>query len=314
MIPTLNDVKAAAERIKGIAVRTPLIRNDALDAATGAKVFVKAECLQRGGSFKMRGAANAIAALEPSVRARGVLAFSSGNHAIAIATASKHFGVAATIVMPADAPRIKRETTAALGADVVTYDRETESREAIGARIAEERGLYVVRPFDDPFVMAGQGTAGLEIAEQITPDVSFSPASGGGLTSGLAIALPDTAIYAVEPQGHDDIARSLASGKIETNAPGARSICDALLVDKMGVLPFEVAQTRFAGSVAMSDDAAKRALRFAFSHLKLVLEPSGALALAVAMEGGIDLKGKTVVVIASGGNVDAETFIAALAG
>lgn len=311
-IPTIDDVKAAARRIEGIAVRTPLIRNDALDAATGAKVFVKAENLQRGGAFKMRGAANAIAALDPTVRQRGVLAFSSGNHAIAVATASKLFGVSAVIVMPGDAPRVKRETTQALGAEVITYDRVRESREAIGAKIAAERGLSLVRPFDDVNVIAGQGTAGLEIADEISPEIVFTPASGGGLASGMAIALPNAAIYTVEPAGHDDIARSLASGRIETNAPGIRSICDGLLTERMGDITYEVAKRRFSAALTLSDDAVRRAMRFAFFNLKLVLEPSGAIALAAALEGGVDIAGKTVAVLASGGNVDAETFIAAL--
>lgn len=311
-MPTVEDVKAAAKRIEGIAVRTPLIRNDALDAATGARVFVKAENLQRGGAFKMRGAANAIAALAPEVRARGVLAYSSGNHAIAAATASKLFGIAAVIVMPSDAPRIKLETTRGLGAEVVTYDRVRESREAIGATIAGERGLSVVRPFDDANVIAGQGTAGLEIASEIVPDVVFTPASGGGLASGLALALPAAAIYAVEPEGHDDIARSFASGTLETNPPGVRSICDGLLSERMGEITYEIAKRRFARVLVMNDDAVRRAMKFAFVNLKLVLEPSGAIALAAALEGGADVRGKTVVVIASGGNVDAETFARAL--
>jgi threonine dehydratase len=312
MIPTIEDVRAARERIKDIAVRTPLIRNDRLDAETGARVFVKAESLQRGGAFKMRGAANAIAALAPDVRQRGVLAYSSGNHAIAVATASKIFGVSAVIVMPADAPRIKVETTRGLGAEVVTYDRITESREAIGSKLAAERNLSIVKPFDDPNVIAGQGTAGLEIAEEIAPDIVFTPASGGGLASGIALALPNAAIYAVEPREHDDIARTLASGKIETNAPGVRSICDGLLTDRMGDITFEIAKRRFTGVVTLDDDAVRRAMKFAFLNLKLVLEPSGAIAFAAAMEGGIDIAGKTVAVIASGGNVDPETFIAAL--
>ena len=190
MIPTIEDVKAAAKRIEGIAVKTPLIRNDVLDEITGAKVWVKAENLQRGGAFKMRGAANAIAALAPDVRAKGVIAFSSGNHAIAVATASKLFGIKATIVMPADAPKIKLDTTRSLGATVVTYDRVGESREEIGARIASESGASLIKPFDDPFVLAGQGTAGLEIAAEISPDIVFVPASGGGLSTGTALALP----------------------------------------------------------------------------------------------------------------------------
>jgi threonine dehydratase len=312
MIPTIEDVKAAARRIEGIAVRTPLLRCDALDEATSAKVFVKAECLQRGGAFKMRGATNAIAALPPEARSKGVIAFSSGNHAIAVSTAARLFGIKATIVMPSDAPKIKLEITRANGAEVVTYDRVRESREEIGARIAAETGAALIKPFDDPFVIAGQGTVGLEVAAEISPDLVLVPASGGGLSAGVALALPDARIMAVEPEGHDDIARTLASGAIQRNAPGVRSICDGLLTEQMGELPFAIARHRFAGAVAVSDDQVRRAMKFAFRHLKVVLEPSGASSLAAALEGGLDLRGKTVAIVASGGNVDVETFVEAL--
>lgn len=312
-VPTIDDVKAAADRIKGIAVRTPLLRNDVLDARLGAKAFVKAECLQRGGAFKMRGAANAISALAPDVRAKGVIAFSSGNHAIAVSTAAKHFGVPATIVMPADAPKIKLETTQSLGADVVTYDRVGESREEIGARLLREKGGTLIKPFDDPFVIAGQGTLGLEIAEEIGPDIVFVQASGGGLASGVSLALPNARVIVVEPEGHDDIARTLAAGAIQQNPPGIRSICDGLLTDRMGDITFEIARKRFERVVIVSNDAVRRAMKFAFFNLKVVLEPSGAAALAAALEGGVDVTGQTVAIIASGGNVDAETFVTALA-
>ncbi len=312
-VPTIEDVRAAAKRIEGIAVRTPLIRNDALDAATGAKVFVKAENLQRGGAFKMRGATNAIAALSPEVRVRGVLAFSSGNHAIAVSTAAKLFGIQATIVMPADAPRIKLETTRGNGATVVTYDRVKESREEIGAKLSAEQGVSLIKPFDDPFVIAGQGTAGLEIGEEIGPDIVFVPASGGGLSSGVSLALPKARIIAVEPAEHDDIARTLAAGSIQRNAPGVRSICDGLLTEQIGEIPYAIARDRFERALGVSDDAVRRAMKFAFRHLKLVLEPSGAASLAALLEGGVDVKGATVAVVASGGNVDAETFAQALA-
>jgi threonine dehydratase len=313
MAPTLADVLAAAERIRGLAVRTPLVRNDALDAATGARVFVKAECLQRGGAFKMRGATNAIAALPEDVRRRGVIAFSSGNHAIAVATAARLFGIKATIVMPSDAPLIKLETTRANGATVVTYDRINESREEIGSRISTEQGASLIRPFDDPYVIAGQGTAGLEIDEEITPDIVFAPASGGGLSTGVALALPKARIIAVEPEGHDDIARTLAAGAIQRNAPGIRSICDGLLTEQMGELTYPIARERFERVVTVSDDAVRRAMKFAFLRLKLVLEPSGAASLAALLEGGVDVSGQTVALVASGGNVDAETFAQALA-
>ncbi len=313
MIPTIDDVKSAAERIKGIAVRTPLVRNDVLDAQTGAKVFVKAENLQRGGAFKMRGATNAIAALAPEMRARGVIAFSSGNHAIAVSTAAKLFGVSATIVMPSDAPKIKLETTRSLGAEVVTYDRVKESREEIGAKLSGDRGLAMIKPFDDPFVIAGQGTAGLEIGEEISPDIVFVPASGGGLSTGTALALPQARIFAVEPEAHNDIQRTLESGSIQRNAPGIRSICDGLLTEQMGELTYPIARARFERVVPVSDEAVLHAMKFAFRHLKLVLEPSGAASLAALLEGGVDVSGQTVAIIASGGNVDAETFARALA-
>lgn len=312
-IPTIEDVRAAARRIEGIAVKTPLLRNDALDEAVGARVFVKAECLQRGGAFKMRGAANALAALTPEVRARGVLAFSSGNHAIAVATAARHFGIGAVIVMPADAPEIKRERTRAMGAEIVSYDRVGESREAIGAKLSAERGLALIKPFDDPNVIAGQGTAGLEIAAEIAPDIVFVPASGGGLASGVALALPEARIMAIEPVGHDDIARTLAAGAIQRNAPGIRSICDGLLTEQMGDITFAIARERFERVIAVADDAVLRAMKFAFLNLKLVLEPSGAASLAALLEGSLDVRGKTVAIIASGGNVDAGTFARALA-
>jgi threonine dehydratase len=313
MGPTFADIQAAAARIRDIAVRTPLLRNDALNERAGAKVFVKAECLQRGGAFKMRGAANAIAALPEGRRKAGVLAFSSGNHAIAVATAAKIFGISAVIVMPADAPKIKLETTRALGAEVVTYDRVRQSRETIGAEISAARGLALIKPFDDANVIAGQGTCGLEIGEEIEPDIVFAPASGGGLSTGVALALPKARIIAVEPDGHDDIARTLAAGSIQRNDPGVRSICDGLLTEEMGALTYPIAKARFERVVTVSDAMVLRAMQFAFRHLKLVLEPSGAAALAALLEGGVDLGGQKAVVIASGGNVDAETFARALA-
>ncbi len=312
-LPRIEDVRAAADRIAGVARNTPLLRCDALDEAAGATVWVKAECLQPGGAFKLRGAVNAVSALGAEGRKNGVLAYSSGNHAIAVATAAKLFGVPAVIVMPADAPRAKLERTRSLGAEVVTYDRVRESREEIGQRIARERALPLVKPFDDPFVMAGQGTIGLELAAALPAlDAVFAPASGGGLAGGIATALPGVKVYAVEPAEHDDIARSLAAGTIVSNAPGVRSICDALLVEHMSELTFAVAKERLAGAVSVTDEDARRAMRFAFEELKLVLEPSGATSLAAVLTRKADIAGKTVAVVASGGNVDAEAFAAAL--
>jgi threonine dehydratase len=309
---TIEDIRAAAVRIKGHAVRTPLLRCEALDAATGARVFVKAECLQRGGAFKFRGAMNAIASMSAAERASGILAYSSGNHAIAVATVSRLFGVPAVIVMPSDAPRAKLDEVRAQGGEVVLYDRVRDSRESIGAKLSAERGLHLVPPFNDVRVIAGQGTAGLEIGEEIAPDIVLTPASGGGLAAGTALSLPNARVYPVEPEGHDDVARSLESGRVEMNAPGMRSICDALMSPAPGDITFAIGRERWAGALAMPDATTLRAMRFAFERLKLVVEPGGAIALAAALEGAVDLKGATVAIIASGGNVDAEMFARAL--
>jgi threonine dehydratase len=321
--PTIEDIRAAARRLAGVARRTPLLESDALNDAIGARLFVKAECLQRFGAFKIRGAYNRIAAYAPAERANGVLAFSSGNHAIATAAAAKMFAIPAVIVMPADAPAAKRERTMALGAEVILYDRVNEDREAIGGAIAAARGLALVKPFDDPFVIAGQGTAGLEAAEDLQalgarPDIAFLCASGGGLAAGMGIALKDRfpacALVAVEPHGHDDLVRSLASGVRERNPPGIRSICDALLVDQVGALPFAAFQSLGFGALAVSDAEAKAAMAAAFRELKIVVEPGGAVALAAALRADPALRGKTILVVASGGNVDRDVFAEALAG
>ena len=317
--PTVEDVEAARTRIAPYVKRTPLLTNEAADARAQASLFLKAENLQRFGAFKARGAFNRIASFSPEERRNGVLAYSSGNHAQATAGAAREFGVPAVIVMPSDAPKVKVDNTRALGGEVVFYDRINEDREAIGARIAADRGLALVKPFDDPFVIAGQGTAGLEIVEDVEGiDIAFVPSSGGGLASGVALALtarlPGIRVYAVEPEGHDDVVRSLASGTREVNAPGVRSFCDALLSDRMGVLPFAIAREKFAGAVAMSDAAVADAMRLAFREYKLVLEPGGAIALAAALSGRVDIKGARVAIIASGGNVDPELFARVLAG
>jgi len=312
-LPTIEDIRAARERIAGYVDRTPLLRSDVLDAKTNARVFVKAECLQRGGAFKMRGATNKIGALSPHERARGVLAYSSGNHAIAVATVARLYAIPATIIMPADAPKAKIERTRAQGAEILFYDRVGEIREQIGARLVAERGLPLVKPFDDPFVIAGQGTIGLEIAEDIAPDIALAPASGGGLAGGIAIAMPHAKTYAVEPREHDDLLRSLETGEIVENAPGVRSICDALMAPRPSDLTFAVAQKHLAGALSVTDDEVRAAMRFAFEELKIVVEPGGAAALAAVLTGRLDLSGKIVAVVVSGGNVDAETFREALA-
>lgn len=321
--PSLTDLLSAQRRIAPYVVETPLLRSDALDEATGARVWVKAESLQRFGAFKARGAANAIALLTPEERARGIVAFSSGNHAAAVAGQAKAMGAHAIIVMPSDAPAAKIANTRALGAEVVLYDRVREDREAIARGIAAEAGRPVVPPFDHPHVIAGQGTAGLEIADQLgrqglKADMALVCASGGGLVAGIAIALqaaaPDAKVYAVEPTGHDDFARSLVAGERLTNAPGIRSICDALMAEKVGALPFAVAQERRIDALAVTDEEVRHAMRFAFRHLRLVLEPGGAAALAALLAGKADVRGQVVAVIASGGNVDEAFFAEVLAG
>ncbi|MEM8766699.1 MAG: threonine/serine dehydratase, partial [Pseudomonadota bacterium] len=298
-----------------------LLSNPTLDAMTGANVLLKPECLQRTGSFKFRGACNRLGALSEEERRAGVVAYSSGNHAQGVAAAAQHYGVHATIVMPADAPAIKIERTRGYGAEVILYDRYTESREAIGEALAQETGAVLVRPYDDPFIIAGQGTAGLELAQQAAAqgaelDAVLVCCGGGGLTAGIAVALaaesPKTQLYAVEPEGFDDHARSLASGRIEQNDPSARSICDALLAPEPGELTFSINRRALAGGLVVSDEEARAAMRFAFEQLKLVLEPGGAVALAAVLSGKLDVAGKTVGVVLSGGNVAPDFFVEVL--
>jgi threonine dehydratase len=320
-LPTAADVADAAARLAGVAVRTPLLASPALDAATGARVLLKPEVLQRTGSFKFRGAYNRISRLGPAERAGGVVAFSSGNHGQAVAAVARLLGLPATIVMPADAPAMKIEATRGHGATVVLYDRAREDREEIARRLVRENNATLVPPFDDPLVIAGQGTVGREVAEDAaaagaTVDMLLVPCSGGGLVAGCALALkerfPRAAVYAVEPQGFDDTTRSLAAGARVANAADGRTLCDALMVREPGALTFALNRTLLAGGLAVSDDAALDAMKFAFAHLKLVLEPSGAVALAALLSGTIDARGKTVAVVCSGGNVDAALFCRAI--
>jgi threonine dehydratase len=319
--PRYADVVEAARGLAGHAVVTPLLDCPALDALTGGRVLIKAETFQRTGSFKFRGAWNRISRIDPQTRAKGVVAYSSGNHAQAVAAVAKAFGIPATIVMPADAPRLKAEATRGWGATVVPYDRARDSREAIAERILAEQGGTLIPPFDDPLVMAGQGTAGIEIADQcaargLAPDAVLVPVSGGGLIGGIALVVkerfPACALWAVEPAGFDDTARSLASGQRETNAHSTGSFCDALLVPTPGRVTFAVNRRLLAGGFAVTDAEAARAMEFAFRQMKLVLEPSGAAALAALLAVKLDCKGRTVVIVCSGGNVDAATFCAAI--
>ena len=316
-LPTIADVEAAAHRLAGVALHTPLLTSAALDAMTGGRVFLKAETLQRTGSFKFRGAYNKLAAIAPQQRSGGVVAFSSGNHAQGVAAAARLLGMRCVIVMPRDAPRAKRERTAALGAEVVLYDRTTEDREAIAAEIAARRGAVLVPPYDDALIIAGQGTAGLEIVDDLAaiglvPDVVVITASGGGLTAGIALAVraraPHAALYTAEPLGFDDHARSFRSGQREQNVALSGTICDALMARMPGKLTFAINQTLVGAGVVASDDEVAAAVAFAFSELKLVVEPGGAVALAALMTGKIDVTGKVAVAVLSGGNIDPELF------
>ncbi|HXR86346.1 MAG TPA: threonine/serine dehydratase [Stellaceae bacterium] len=320
-LPDVDDVRRAAARLRGKAVLTPLLSSPQIDAQLGARVLVKAECLQRTGSFKFRGAYNALSQLDPDARRAGVVAYSSGNHAQGVAAAAQLLGMPATIVMPADAPAIKVANTRFYGAEIVPYDRYRESREEIAQRIAIERGAAILPPFDDPRVIAGQGTIGLEIAEEAQRDgwhidVLIAPCSGGGLVTGCALGLSaeqgNAAVYAAEPAQLDDLRRSLEAGKRLANDPSARSICDALLAPTPGEITFALAQRLLAGSIAVTDDEVRRAMAVAFSAYKLVLEPGGAAALAAILSGRLEVGGKTVAIIASGGNVDPAVFTAAL--
>jgi threonine dehydratase len=316
-LPTAADVDIAAQKLAGIALRTPLINSPVLDARLGARVFLKAETLQRTGSFKFRGAYNKLSSIPPEKRAAGVVAYSSGNHAQGVAHAAQLCRMPAVIVMPSDAPRPKRERTAALGADVVLYDRDREDRAGIAREICAKRGATLVPPFDDPFVIAGQGTAGREIAEDLEamglkPDVVVIGASGGGLAAGITLALkarfPAAAYFTAEPAGFDDTARSFKSGQRERNPRMSGTICDALMTETPGVITWEINRKLIGQGVAASDEEVGRAVAFAFRELKLVVEPGGAIGLAALLAGRPDVKGKVVVAVLSGGNVDAELF------
>jgi threonine dehydratase len=311
------DIEAAAKVVAPFAVRTPLLSFPVLDERAGTKVFLKPEMLQRTGSFKFRGAFNKLSSIPQANRGGGVVAFSSGNHAQGVAAAAKILNMQATIVMPADAPLSKRERTKSYGAEVVLYDRDKEDREAIANGIASKRGATLVRPYDDPFVIAGQGTAGREIAEDmtargLTPDIVVAPASGGGLIAGVATAIksrfPNAELIVAEPKGYDDHALSLKAGHREPHPAAARTICDALMAAMPGELTFSINSKLLARGVSASDEEVAAAVAFAYRELKLVVEPGGAVGLAALLAGRIDAKGKNVVIVLSGGNVDADLF------
>ncbi len=321
-LPTGADVEDAARVLEGWAVRTPLLRNAELDRLTGGTILVKPEVLQRTGSFKFRGAYNRLSRIPKENRPQGVVAWSSGNHAQGVAAAAGLLGLPATIVMPADAPALKIANTRALGAEVVLYDRVRESREEIGGRIAQERGAIIVPPFDDPYIIAGQGTVGLEIGDQalgmgLAVEEALAPCSGGGLANGMALGLhrifPHAKAHTVEPAGFDDFARSLETGQKQRNASASGSACDALMAPTPGDITFAIAQRELGPGFSVTDEEAFAAMRFAFQHLKLVVEPGGAVALAAVLTGKLETKGRTIAVVLSGGNVDPGLFARVLA-
>ena len=317
-LPNYSDVASAHKRIRDHIDVTPVLRSDRLDEIAGASLLIKAECLQQTGSFKLRGATNRLLQIPKKDRAKGVVAFSSGNHAQGVARAAKMLEMPALIVMPADAPSVKIEGVEADGAEVRLYDRETENREEIAAQIAKERGAALVPSFDDPMIIAGQGTLGLEFAAQAKAqgrklDHVICCTGGGGLISGICLALskasPETNVWAAEPDGHDDWTRSLASGRIESNPPGTRSVCDAILTPQPGELTWPIGSKFLSGGCVVTDQHAYEAMRLAFRQLRVVVEPGGSVALASALFRLPDeMRGQTIGVVLTGGNVDAKLF------
>lgn len=320
--PGFVDVRAAAARLEGRIVRTPLLRNRLLDEVAGATVLVKPEPLQRTGSFKLRGATNAALLLDPAARRGGIVTHSSGNHGQACAAAAHMLGMRATIAMPLDAPAVKVEATRRWGAEIVAFDRHAVDRDALAATLAAERGATVIPPFDHPHVIAGQGTAALELLEDaaalgLTPDAFAVCTGGGGLTAGCVLALealaPHAQAFAVEPEGWDDTRRSLAARRrLANEAPGS-GLCDALLSRQPGELTFPINLRHLAGGVVVNEAEVFRAMRFAFEHLKIVVEPGGAVALAAVIAGKVAARGGVVALVISGGNVDPPVFARALA-
>ena len=322
-MPTIDDIRDAARRLRDVACITPLLESAAINAQTGGRVLLKCEMFQPMGAFKIRGAWNRISRLPDRERARGIVTHSSGNHAQAAAMAAQRLGIDATIVMPFDAPDIKIERTRSFGANIVTCGREGGAREQVAAEIVDRTGAVLIHPYDHPDVVAGQGTVGLEIVAQcreldVNVDIAVAPCSGGGLIAGTALALhaswPDAEIHAAEPDGFDDTRRSLLSGKRETNAAGATSICDALLVSTPGELTFEINRKHLAGGASVSDNEVRAAMKTAFSDARLVTEPGGATGLAAILAGKIDVVGKTACVVLSGGNVDPDLFADIISG
>ncbi|MCF6124484.1 threonine/serine dehydratase [Mesorhizobium sp. M7A.F.Ca.CA.001.07.2.1] len=320
-LPGIADIHAAAARLSGLIIETPLIESQELNRRFGGRILFKPETLQRTGSFKFRGAYNKLSSLSAEERSRGVVAFSSGNHAQGVAASAAMFGVKAVIAMPSDAPAMKIANVRKMGAEVVPFDRFRDDRMTV-IRPYMERGMVLVPPFDDPAIIAGQGTIGLELMRQakalgVDLDAVIVPCGGGGLSSGISVAVkdasPNTAVWAVEPEHFDDTRRSLAAGARVSNEPGHSSICDALLTAEPGVITFEINRRNLTGGIAVSDQAAAQAMRDAMAYLKLVVEPGGCVALAALSSGEIELSGKCIAVVLSGGNVDFGTYAGIMA-
>lgn len=318
----IDMIRAAAQRLKGHARKTPILTSPFLDEIAGRRLLVKAECLQHTGSFKFRGGWSAVSALDEATRKRGIIAYSSGNHAQGVAAAAASHNAPAVIVMPADAPKLKIDNTRALGAEVVLYDRAGgENREIVGGQLANERGLTLIRPYDEPQVIAGQGTTGLEIAAQaaelgVTSGDVIACCGGGGLTSGIALALeaeaPEMRVRTAEPQNFDDTARSLATGTKQRNTQESGSLCDAIITPEPGDLTFPILSRLAGPGMVVTEDEALHAMSLAFKRLKIVVEPGGAVALAAALFRPDEIQGDAVVAVCTGGNVDADIFTDAL--
>ena len=320
---TISDIEAAAGRLKDVAVRTPLLQSASLDERVGGTVLLKAECLQRTGSFKIRGAYNLLSQLTPEQARRGAVAWSSGNHAQGVAAAGAMLGIHTAIVMPEDAPKAKLENTQRLGGEVITYDRYTGDREAIARAVAAERGAEIVPSYEHVNIIAGQGTVGLEIADEsialgMPVDQVVIPCGGGGLTAGSAVALkarlPDVSVYTAEPEYYDDTLQSLRRGERVSVPTDVASLCDALLTDSPGQLTFDIMRTHVSDGLVVTEDEVRAAMRFVFRELKLVVEPGGAAALAAVLAGKIETRGRVTAVVLSGGNVDADLFASIQAG
>lgn len=317
-IPTLKSIEDAYSRVSPYIVKTPLIQNSELNERLGAKILIKPETLQRSGSFKFRGAMNRVLQLTEEEKSAGIVAWSSGNHALALSYVAKMFNIKATILMPQEAPRTKIDGVIANGGNVRLYDKKIEVREEIGAQIAADTGATIIPPYDDIDIITGQATVGYELINQardlnLTVDCALATCSGGGLISGFASSFqhlsPSTQVFSVEPSNFDDFARSLKTKAHQVNSSDATSICDALLVQTPGVITFDIAMKTLEGGLSVTDDEVIEAIQFAYKHLKLVVEPGGAAALAAILSGKIDVKGKTIGVVLSGANVDANKFV-----